>query len=203
MILFGFLLFYALMFFWISNFGNLKSLQLRGSIFTSVLGGLVLAALLFFGGPAFYLMIHHQMLFWVTFLFYITVVFLLAFVKFKENGLMVLILAARRRKMYLIHEFVLSVDGLPLILSKWQKSTIFWMLYGPAFLAAMIAAAFARSDWKYEIASPLIGMFSVAMFCLLVYGNFISFFYWIYYLRNKERYAEFANWPREQFADKG
>lgn len=123
--------------------------------------------------------------------------------KYKENNIEKLVQLAKKKKGFVLVSFVFSGDNLPDIFSVKYKKIIFYIFMMPIFASAAIALAFARSDWKYEVSSPLMGASSLAMLCLMTYGNFISFFYFIHYLRNKEKYAEFANWPREKFADKG
>lgn len=194
---------YAALFFGFSKLFNLKKLNLHASLISGVMGGAFFAGFPIFGGGALYFLCSHKNYGLAVFAVYIIPIAILAYMKYKENSMDALIRLAIRRGKFALVDFSFATNDFPGFLSENRKKLIFYTLMVPIFISASIALAFSRSDWKYEITSPLWGGFSLAMLCLMAYGNFISLFYLIHYLCNKEKYVEFKNWPREQFIERG
>lgn len=194
---------YVALFFGFSRLFNLKKLNLHASLISGAMGGAFFATFPIFGGGALYFLCNHKNYGFTVFAIYITPIATLAYMKYRENSMDALIKLAIRRRKFALIDFSFATDDFPDFLSENRRKLIFYTLMVPIFISASIALAFSRSDWKYEITSPLWGGFSLAMLCLMAYGNLISLFYLIHYLRNKEKYVEFKNWPREQFIDRG
>lgn len=188
--------FYVLFFLGLSSFFGFEKLRLNRSILASALGGLIGGLQLFWGASIYLILVHPDYAIVVASI-YIPATAILAYKKFREANLAAMINTARKKKGTQIHDFVFSVDAFPSGLSERAKQRLHAIIMYPIFGCFAVALAFSRSDWAYTIGSPLMGVGMFATVCVMLYGNFISFFYWLQYRKNRSAFSEFESWPRE------
>lgn len=191
-------LLYFAIFLFVTSFFCFHNINLVRAVISSMLGGAFISVIIMWGG-AVYLFITKPLVALFVLATYLPIVAFLAYKKYVEAELEEIINNAKKRKIPHIHTYVFSDIDLP-IKFKQGKFLQMVLLY-PSLACGAIAAMLVRSDWQYSIAAPLMGASLLSMVCMATYGNFITFFYWVHYLRNKEEYVKFKNWPREQFVN--
>lgn len=181
---------------------NVLKMNIGKAMMLESLGGLFMVFLVVFGGGAAYLWISKPVVAIVVTMLYLPPCIYMAYKKHNEVELKTLLQDAKIKKAVRYNSYSFSLSDFPDCIPQKQKILIHSILTYPPLILAVVALAFSRSDWKYEIASPLMGVCLLSMLYIIAYGNIVSTFYWIEYLRNKEKYAEFENWPREQFIER-
>lgn len=195
-------LFYVTFVFFVGANFNVSKITIEKMFFLESFGGFFMGFLFVFGGGAMYLwLLNLKVAIIITCIYFIPCL-IMAYMKYKERGLEDLLFSARKDGRLRLHEYTFSIECLPQKMSNKLGFSLYFFLIFSSIAMGAVATFFSRSDWKYSVASPLIGASSLSMLYLMSYGNLISMFYWIKYKRKKYNYEEFANWPREQFVDR-